>query len=117
MANMYNCYGYATAKDTVNLHIMAMGNTVIGDAVFQYSGKERNTGAIYGEMRGDTLIATYKFMSEGKESVRQVIFLKKGDSFNEGHGDVVEKDGSMMFKNLVTIKFKGKQLAKMVCKK
>jgi hypothetical protein len=40
MADMYNCYGYATANDTVNMHIMVMGNTVAqSDAVFQYAGK------------------------------------------------------------------------------
>ena len=117
MADMYNCYGYSTAQDTVNLHIMAMGNTVTGDAVFQYSGKDKNTGTLSGEMRGDTLLATYKFMSEGKESTRQVIFLKKGDTLNEGYGDVEEKGGGMMFKNISAVKFTGKQLSKMDCKK
>ncbi len=77
MADMYNCYGYATANDTVNMHIMVMGNTVTGVAVFQYAGKDKNTGALSDELKGDTLIASYKFMNEGKENVRQVAFLKK----------------------------------------
>ena len=117
MANMYNCYGYATAKDTVNLHIMAMGNSVTGDIVFQYAEKDKNTGTFTGEMKGDTLVASYKFVSEGKESVRQVAFLKKGDSFSEGYGAVEEKSGGMVFKNLGTLKFSGKELKKIDCKK
>jgi hypothetical protein len=117
MADMYKCYGYATLKDTVKLHIMAMGNTVTGDAVFQYAGKDKNTGTLSGEMKGDTLLASYKFISEGKESVREVAFIKKGDSFSEGYGDAEEKAGGMIFKNTQTLKFTGKALEKMDCKK
>ena len=116
-AAMHNCYGYTTATDTVNLHIMAMGTTVTGDAVFQYAGKDKNTGTLSGEMKGDTLIANYKFMSEGKESVRQVAFLKKGDSFSEGYGESEEKAGTMAFKNTANLKFTGKTLEKMDCNK
>lgn len=75
--NFLNCYGNAIANDTVYLHIMVMGDTVTGDAVFQYAGKDKNTGTLAGEMNGDTLIASYKFMSEGKEIVRQIAFLKR----------------------------------------
>ena len=117
MADMYNCYGYATATDTVNIRIMAMGSTVTGEAVFQYAGKDKNTGTLNGEMKGDTLVASYKFMSEGKESVRQVAFLKKGDSLSEGYGESEEKAGSMVFKNISNIKFTGNALVKMDCKK
>ena len=117
MADMYNCYGYTTAKDTVTLHIMNMGSTVTGDAVFKYAGKDKNTGTLNGEMKGDTLMASYKFMSEGTESVRQVAFLKNGDSFTEGYGASEEKAGGMVFKNTGALKFTGTALVKMDCKK
>ena len=117
MADMYNCYGYTNAKDTVMLHIMNTGNNVTGDAEFKYAGKDKNTGTLTGEMKGDTLLANYKFMSEGKESTRQVAFLKKGESFNEGYGASIEKAGSMVFKNTGALKFTGTALVKIDCKK
>ncbi|MFN0083452.1 MAG: hypothetical protein ACKVOM_13160 [Ferruginibacter sp.] len=117
MADMCNFYGYATANDTVNLQIMVMGNTATGDAIFQYSDKDKNTGILTGGMNGDTLIASYKFMSEGKERVGQLALLKKGDSFSECYGEAEEKDRSMFFKNTGALKFTGAALVKMDCKK
>ena len=117
MADIYNCYGYTNAKDTVMLHVMNTGNNVIGDAEFKYAGKDKNTGTLTGEMKGDTLLANYKFMSEGKESMRQVAFLKKGESFSEGYGTSMEKAGGMVFKNTGALKFTGTALVKMDCKK
>ena len=68
-------------------------------------------------MNGDTLLADYKFMSEGKLSTRQVIFLIQGDDAIEGYGNSEEKDGKMVFKNINEVVFgKGLILKKAECK-
>ena len=67
--------------------------------------KDKNNGIFEGELHGDTLIAEYTFTSEGKESIRQVAFLKKGNQLFEGFGDMEDKNGKMMFKNISTLKF------------
>ena len=56
-------------------------------------------------MRGDTLWGEYKYMSEGLESTREVVFLKKGDTFTEGYGETEERDGVMRFKSGTNISF------------
>jgi hypothetical protein len=42
-------------------------------------------------MKGNTLFAEYKFLSEGTECIREVVFLKKENDFVEGYGDSEEK--------------------------
>nr|WP_314895499.1 hypothetical protein [uncultured Flavobacterium sp.] len=57
-------------------------------------------------------------MSEGVFSVRQVAFLKKGDSYVEGYGDVVDDNkGKVTFKDTKQLKFEGNiVLSKVDCK-
>ncbi len=67
-------------------------------------------------MKGDTLLADYTFMSEGKQSVRQVVFLIKDTAAIEGYGDVEERNNKMVFKNISQIPFeKGQRLHKVPC--
>ena len=80
-----DCYLLVNTKDTVSLKIITDKNKVSGDLLYHYFEKDRNTGTIKGEMIGDTLFGTYTFMSEGKESKREVVFLKKGDELREGY--------------------------------
>jgi len=49
----------------------------------------------------------YTFQSEGKTSIREVAFLKKGDQLAEGFGDVEEVKGKTKFKDLSKLKFDG----------
>jgi hypothetical protein len=67
-------------------------------------------------MRGDTLVADYTFMSEGKSSVRQVVFMVKDSIVTEGYGPQEEKDGKMIFKDLGKVDFsKGTKLQRIQC--
>jgi hypothetical protein len=59
-------------------------------------------------MIGDTLIADYTFASEGTVSVREVAFLKKDHVLIEGFGDIEEKAGKSIFKNIATLRFDDK---------
>ncbi len=118
IAPEYSCYGYTSAKDTVNLHFQISGNIVTGDLAYNYFAKDKNTGTIQGNMKGDTLFAEYKFMSEGIESIREVVFLKKGNDFVEGYGDAEEKNGKMIFKNTSGLNFNNSLILKKVaCEK
>jgi hypothetical protein len=99
------CYAGLMGKDSIFLQLNNNNNIVLGDLEYKRFQKDQNKGTIAGEMRGDTLLADYTFMSEGKSSVREVIFLKKGNMLVEGFGDVEEKNGKMVFKNTGTVKF------------
>ncbi len=112
IAPEHSCYVYTSAKDTVNLHLQTSGNIVTGDLAYNYFAKDKNTGTIQGNMKGDTLVAEYKFMSEGTESIREVVLLKKGNDFVEGYGDAEEKNGRMIFKDTSGLNFNSNLILK-----
>lgn len=84
----------------VNSHQEVNGNLRYG-----LYGKDKNEGTINGNMVGDTLIAEYRFNSEGTSSVRQVIFLQNEGTLIEGQGDVVEANGKVSFRDKKSLKF------------
>lgn len=104
--NSSDCYQYIKNRDTASLKLNITGEELTGELNYKLFEKDSNTGKIAGEMKGDTIIAEYTFDSEGMRSVREVVFVKKDDgNIYEGTGDVIEKDGKMVFKNRSALKF------------
>ena len=97
-------------KDTILMNLTMKGNQILsGKLIYNFYEKDKNEGTLIGELKGDTLLADYTFMSEGISSVRQVVFLKKGHTYIEGYGDVVEDaSGKVIFKDRKQLKFDGK---------
>jgi len=110
------CYISATGRDTVKLKVEVFPNVVTGKLTYKFYEKDSNKGEFDGRLYGDTLLADYTFMSEGKSSTRQVIFLIKDDIAAEGYGNMEEKDGKMVLKNVKDVTFgKGLVLKKVEC--
>ena len=105
MVPAQTCYLGTIAKDSVFLKTEKFPNVVTGTLEYKNYEKDSSKGELEGKMSGDTLIAQYRFSSEGTTSISQVVFLIKGDSAYEGFGEMEEKDGVMVFKNLNEIKF------------
>jgi len=106
VAKTSDCYQYIKNRDTASLKLNIIGEELTGELNYTLFEKDRNTGKIAGELKGDTIIAEYTFDSEGLRSVREVVFVKKADGkLYEGTGDVVEKGGKTMFKNRSALKF------------
>jgi hypothetical protein len=102
------CYAYINSgRDTVELRLYITEHKVTGDMVYKLHEKDANQGTLQGELKADTLFADYLFTSEGKESVREVAFLKQGNSLVEGFGEVEERDGRMAFTNRKALDFNG----------
>jgi len=101
------CYQYIKNRDTATLSLKTADNKVTGTLGYNLYEKDKNAGTIAGIVKGDTIIANYTFQSEGKTSVREVAFLKKGDQLTEGFGDVQEVKGETKFKGLNKLKFDG----------
>ncbi|MCC9064091.1 hypothetical protein [Flavobacterium piscisymbiosum] len=76
-----------------------------GKLSYNLTGKDKNEGTLVGNMKGDTLIADYTFMSEGVSSVREVVFLQKDGALIEGYGDVVDANNKVTFKDKKKLKF------------
>lgn len=100
-----SCYTAVSGRDTFKLKVEVFPNVVTGKLLYDFYEKDGNNGELDGLIHGDTLLADYKFMSEGKLSARQVIFLLKDSTATEGYGDMEEKDGKMVFKNTNDITF------------
>jgi hypothetical protein len=112
------CYAYTTNKDTVILQISVSDTLVSGTLEYKLYEKDRNKGTIRGSMKGDTLYADYLFFSEGMESTREVVFLKKDNMLTEGYGERDEINGRMVFKNKTQLDFSGILILKKIdCKK
>ena len=110
------CYSTVGSKDTVFLKTEISANVVQGSLLYKLFEKDINKGTIEGLMTGDTLLADYTFMSEGKPSVRQVAFVIKDGLATEGYGDMEEKDGKLIFKNVHSLDFThGIRLQKVGC--
>ena len=106
------CYILENEKDTVSLKMMVDKNQVSGDLLIHYFEKDRNAGTIKGEMKGDTLFATYTFMSEGIKSNRDVVFLKKDDELMQGYAGINPAKGEPDFTDHSAIKFDHKFVLK-----
>lgn len=112
----YMCFAKRSASDTFWLQLNVFEHVVTGNLNYIFKEKDSNRGELEGTMKGDTLIADYTFMSEGKKSVRQVAFLVKDSVATEGYGDLEEKEGKMVFKNPQSITFgKGIVMTKTSC--
>lgn len=94
-----SCYAFIKDNDTARLNYMSTNGITTGELSYRLYQKDRNSGIVEGEIKGDTLIADYTFESEGLESVREVVFLMKNNELIEGFGEVEEKDGKTIFKD------------------
>ena len=113
------CYSAIIKKDTISMSLNLKGNQVVsGNLSYKFFEKDKNQGTLVGVIKQDTLFAEYTFMSEGVSSVRQVVFLKQGNTYVEGYGDVVDDNkGKVTFKDINQLKFKGNiVLSKVDCK-
>ncbi len=99
------CYSYIKNRDTAKLTFIITNGIITGELSYNLYEKDSNKGIIEGEMHGDTLKVDFTFNSEGKESVRQVAFLKKDNKLMEGFGEVEEKNGKTLFKATSNLNF------------
>ncbi|MDI1255960.1 MAG: hypothetical protein PSV16_07645 [Flavobacterium sp.] len=109
----HECYLGILKNDTVAMQLSIKGAEIIdGKLSYKFFEKDKNDGTFTGQINGDTLFADYTFMSEGKSSVREIAFLKKGNIYIEGYGDVEEKDGKTVFKDRKKLFFDSKIVLK-----
>ncbi|MFL9832325.1 hypothetical protein ACSV4D_15830 [Flavobacterium sp. ARAG 55.4] len=103
------CYQAVIEKDTLRLTLdINTVNDVNGELDASYFEKDRSFGTLLGNMRGDTIFADYKFESEGKTSIREMAFIKKdSNTYVEGHGEMIDANDRMAFKDKSKIKFDG----------
>ena len=95
------CYGYDKNSNVVLFEIEKTTGPVSGNLTYQLDGKDKNTGKFEGTFKDSRLLGTYTFMSEGKESSREVAFKVKEGQLIEGYGELNE-DGTS-FKTMIPL--------------
>jgi hypothetical protein len=110
------CFSSVVKKDTVLLNAHMSGDSVTGSLGYKLYEKDQNNGSLLGKMHGDTLRGMYTFMSEGKESVREVMFIRRDSLLIEGYGPLKEAGEKTVFENPEKVEFNGIVLAKVPCK-
>jgi hypothetical protein len=112
-----NCYMGTNNRDTVLLNLTTIDKKIAGNLQYNFFEKDKNNGTFSGEMHGDTLLADYVFVAEGRTSTRQIIFLKKGNELVEGYAAMEEKENKVVFKNINTVDFsRGIVLKQVTCR-
>jgi len=99
------CYRYIANNDTVSLYLDFAGNRVDGTLFYNLYEKDKNEGTIIGEIKGDTIIAEYTFLSEGVTSASEVVFLKRNNHLIQGFGETTTVEGKQVFKKRSTLDF------------
>ena len=99
------CYQHTKDSSTIKLNVTINDNMITGNLTYDYYQKDKSKGTIKGQLKSDTLFADYTFMSEGVESVREVVFIRTANGWVEGYGEIDDKDGKVVFKNRNKITF------------
>lgn|SRR5690606_22707199 len=98
-------YEYIGNGDTIRLDLNAKQDSVFGQLLYALGEKDRNVGDFKGHVKGGQLIGEYYFMSEGVNSVRDMIFNVTNEGLIEGYGEVEERDGGFRFLDTSKLKF------------
>jgi hypothetical protein len=94
------CYISTLKKDTATLKINNDNGVISGNLDYNRFEKDSNKGIFRGEIKDSLLIGDYTFLSEGKSSVRQVVFKISGTNLIEGYGDINMNGDTATFKNI-----------------
>ncbi|MDQ6763173.1 MAG: hypothetical protein M3015_11180 [Bacteroidota bacterium] len=104
-ANISGCYAFNMKKDSALLKLNISGTNVTGELSYHLYEKDNNSGTINGSLHDSLIIADYTFQSEGRASVRQVVFKMNNDMLVEGYGDIKMKGDTAQFKDVSLLKF------------
>lgn len=92
------CYQMIIGRDTAYIEVNVSGDSAKGILVFNPLEKDKNTGTYSGVIKDDTLDIWYNFLSEGRESYRQIRMVATTEGLIQGYGDMRMEGDSVFFK-------------------
>ncbi|MCK0145348.1 hypothetical protein MWU78_06820 [Arenibacter sp. F26102] len=109
------CYGYNDNGNLIVMDITEIKDSIKASLDISYNEKDANHGTFSGKLKGNKLIGTHTFSSEGMVSKRKMAFLLKDGQLIEGFGELNETGTD--YKNIDNIQYTSKMpLLKMDCK-
>jgi hypothetical protein len=106
-ADIRTCYLAVSNADSATLSIHKENAKTVGKLAFNFSKKDDTDGSVSGEFKGDTLFVEYAFKYKGTKYSNPQVFLMKGDSLIQGHGDLRTMLGRTYFEDHSKIMFDG----------
>lgn len=100
-------YTAVKAKDTAFLEITTYKKRFYGTYEVYYGSRSmKDSGAVEGEISGDTLRGKFRYISYGgSKTISPIIFLRSGDKLKQGRGVVASYMGISYFMPDSTIEF------------
>ena len=92
------CYQMIIEKDTANMNLMVVNDSITGTLKYNRFEKDGNEGTVRMYWNSPYLIGWYNFQSEGKLSVREIKLLVNGETLAEAYGEVAAFTDSFGYK-------------------
>ena len=116
-ASLNGCYEMIISGDTAFMSIEESSDMLNGTLKYKRKDKDSNNGKVVLTKTGNRAEGYYTFQSEGKTSVRQIVFKIEKNSFAEGYGDIEMKKDTAVFKYSHALNFEEKHtFNKVTCK-
>ena len=116
-ASLNGCYEMVISGDTAFMKLEQNNDLLKGTLVYKRKDKDSNNGKVVLTKTGNRAEGYYTFQSEGKTSVRQIVFKIEKNSFAEGYGDIEMKKDTAIFKYSHALNFEEKHtFNKVTCK-
>lgn len=105
---MDGCYMMIIENDTAIMNVTQQQDSITGSLVYKRDGKDNNTGSVSLVKTSNRVEGWYRYQSEGKISVRQIVFKTTSNSFSEGYGDIKMNNDTAFFKYPHALNFEDK---------
>ncbi len=99
------CFTWSIGQNTATARLNIQGTQVKGTLEFDYAEKDDSKGKLNGTLNNDIIMAEYTFVSEGQESVMEVVFKIQGNKLIQGYAEMEEQGGKLVFKDGVKLSF------------
>ena len=95
------CFLSALKKDSTSISLtIGNDNVVTGRMHWNPNEKDGAIGTLTGKKMNDTIVADYDFMIEGNKQMEEKVFVLSGDKLYELMGQMDDKSGKMIIKDL-----------------
>jgi hypothetical protein len=99
------CFTWSIGDNTATARLRIEGSQVNGTLEYDYAEKDGSKGKLDGTLNNDIIMAEYTFVSEGQESVMEVVFKLQGNKLIQGYAEMEEQSGKLVFKDGVKLSF------------
>ena len=101
------CYGYNENGTNISFRITRVDPVVQGTLIYNWAEKDRNSGSFKGTLEDNIILGSYTFLSEGKQSIREVAFKIENGELVEGFGAIKNVGGVATFEDITSLNFDG----------